>query len=140
MKTLIKLLLGLSGLLVVVLIAVVIIVASLDPNEHKDWISEKALEHSGRELILGGDIDVTYYPWLGVEANDITLGNAPGFGDKPFLHADYLKIRIKLMPMLKDQYEVDTVSIRGAVINLARNKEGVNNWDDLLEQEKSSRM
>ena len=137
MKTLIKLLLGLSGLLVVVLIAVVLIVASLDPNEHKDWISEKALEHSGRELILGGDIDVTYYPWLGVEANDITLGNAPGFGEKPFLHADYLKIRIKLMPMFKDQYEVDTVSIHGAFINLARNKEGVNNWDDLLEQEKS---
>jgi uncharacterized protein involved in outer membrane biogenesis len=137
MKSLIKLILGLCGLVVVILVAVVITIATLDPNEHKDWISEQALEKTGRTLVLDGDIDVTYYPWLGLEANKLTLGNAAGFGDEPFFHADYVKLRIKLLPILKDQYEIDTVSIHGAVINLAKNKEGVTNWDDLVAAEKS---
>ncbi len=52
MKSLIKLILGLSGLVVVILLAVVITVATLDPNDHKDWISKQALEKTGRTLIL----------------------------------------------------------------------------------------
>ncbi|MFT5134042.1 MAG: AsmA protein, partial [Gammaproteobacteria bacterium] len=136
MKSLFKAALILSGLVVVVVIALVITVATLDPNDHKDWISKKALEMTGRTLVLDGDIDATFYPWLGIEANNVTLGNAAGFGDEAFLYADYLKLRIKLMPMLKEQYEVDTVSIRGAVINLARNEKGVSNWDDLMTEKK----
>ena len=136
MKALFKLLLVLSGLLVVILIAVTVTVVSLDPNEHKDWISEQALDQTGRTLSLEGDIDVTFYPWLGVEVNKLTVGNAPGFGDAPFLQADYIKLRVKLMPILKDSYIVDTVSVRGAVINLAKNKEGISNWDDLIGEEK----
>lgn len=136
MKSLFKLLLVLSGLLVVTLIAVTVTLVSLDPNDHKDWISEQAFKKTGRTLSLEGDIDVTYYPWLGVEVNKLTVGNAAGFGDAPFLQADYIKLRVKLMPMLKDRYEVDTVSVRGAVINLAKNKEGISNWDDLIAEEK----
>jgi uncharacterized protein involved in outer membrane biogenesis len=137
LKALFKLLLVLSGLLVVILITVTVTFVSLDPNEHKDWISEQALERTGRTLSLEGDIDVTFYPWLGIEVNKLTVGNAAGFGDTPFLQAEYLKLRIKLMPILKDRYVVDTVSVRGAVINLAKNKEGVSNWDDLIGEEKS---
>ncbi|NKB36401.1 MAG: AsmA family protein [Gammaproteobacteria bacterium] len=137
MKALIKLLLGLAGLFVVVVIAVVITVATVDLNDHKDWISEKALEQTGRQLDVDGDIAVSLYPWLGLEVNDVDIGNAKGFAEEQFLHADYLKLRVKLMPMLKDQYEVDTVILRGAKVNLAKNKDGVTNWDDLVKEEKS---
>ncbi len=142
MKALFKLFLGGIGLLIVAVVAAVIIVATLDPNEHKDWLTGKAHEATGRELQLNGDIALTYYPWLGVEANDVIMGNAAGFGDAPFFKADHLKLRIKLMPLLKDEYEIDTVSIHGAEINLAKNAEGVSNWDDLVsgeeEQEKAA--
>jgi uncharacterized protein involved in outer membrane biogenesis len=126
-----------TGLLLVILIAVIITLATLDPNDHKDWISEQALEETGRSLSFDGDIDVSYYPWLGLELNNFTVGNATGFGDAPFLKAEYIKLRVKLMPMLKDRYEIDTVSIRGVEMNLAKNKEGLTNWDDLVGEEKA---
>jgi uncharacterized protein involved in outer membrane biogenesis len=121
----------------VAVLAAAITLMTLDPNDHKDWISEKVLEKTGRSLALNGDISVTLYPWLGLEAHQLDVGNAAGFGEASFLHVDYLKLRIKLMPMFKEHYEVDTVSVHGAVINLARNEEGANNWDDLMSQEKN---
>lgn len=137
MKALFKILMVSSGLLLVILIAVIITLATLDPNDHKDWISEKALEKTGRSLSLEGDLDVSFYPWLGLELNNLTVANAPGFGDAPFLKAEYIKLRVKLMPMLKDRYEIDTVSVRGLVMNLAKNKEGLTNWADLVGEEEA---
>lgn len=135
MKLLLKLILYLSGLLLVVVFAAGLWLANLDPNEHKDWVSNKVYEDTGRTLNLDGDISLTFYPWLGLEAADVTFSNAAGFGSEPFFHADYLKFRIKLMPLLQEKYEIDTGSIHGAVINLARNKDGVNNWDDLVKEQ-----
>jgi len=131
MKKILKLLMWSVGLVAVLLLATVITLASLDPNEYKDWIAEQVRERTGRTLTLDGDIAVTLYPWLGLEGNQISLGNAPGFGDGPFVRVDHVKLRIRLMPLLQNEYEVDTVNIKGAVINLAKDEQGISNWDDL---------
>lgn len=135
MKALFKLFVGLGALFLIVVLALAITVATLDPNDHKDWIAEQAMESTGRTLTLDGDIEVSVYPWLGIKTSKVTMGNAKGFGDEPFIYADDVNVRIKLMPILKDQYEIDTVSIHGAKINLAKNKDGKTNWDDLLSGE-----
>ena len=132
MIKLVKLLFWLVGLAVILVSATIITIVSIDPNEHKDWLAAEFREKTGRSLSLDGDIDITLYPWLGLEANGLSLGNAQGFGDAPFLHVDYIKLRVKSIPLLREEYEVDTVHIRGAAINLARNEQGVSNWDDLI--------
>ncbi len=134
MKKLIKLLLWLAGLAVIAISVTVYFVASLDPNEHKDWIAAKVLQETGRTLSLDGDIDITLYPWLGLEASEVSIGNAEGFGSAPFAYLDYVKLRVKSIPLLRNLYEVDTVNIKGAVINLARNRQGVANWDDFIDE------
>ena len=135
MKGLLRLVLGLVGFVVVALIGVGFFAATLDPNDHKDWIISKVQEKTGRKLALDGDIRLSLYPWIDVEVNGLTLANAQGFGDTPFLHVDYFNARVKLIPLLKKQYEVDTVKITGAQVNLARNKDGVTNWADLMKPE-----
>ena len=132
MKRLLKLLLGLFGLLFVILLALIIILATMDPNEHKDWITDQFHARTGRTLALNGNLGLTFYPWLGVEVNDATISNAAGFGDAPFLHAGHAKLRVKLLPLLQDRYVVDTVQVDGLVLNLAMNKEGRSNWEDLV--------
>ena len=136
MKALFKLLLGVAALGLILIIALVVTLATLDPNEHKDWIEAKFKKETSRTLTLEGDLGVTFYPWLGVETNGITVSNAPGFGDRPFFHADHVNVRVKLLPLLHGQYEIDTIHINGAVVNLAKNKEGKSNWDDLAGTEK----
>ncbi len=132
MIKLVKLLFWLVGLAVILVPATIITIVSIDLNEHKDWLTAEFREKTGRSLSLDGDINITLYPWLGLEANGLSLGNAQGFGDAPFLHVDYIKLRVKSIPLLREEYEVDTVHIRGAVINLARNEQGVSNWDGLI--------
>jgi AsmA protein len=137
MVKLIKFLLG-TTVLIVLLFGVVVLAAVMyfDPNDHKDRIIAKVEEETGRQLKLEGDINLSYYPWLGLEVSGVTLGNAEGFGDAPFIHADVVALRIKTMPLLKKQYELDTLKLHGVEINLAKNKEGVSNWDDLVHEEK----
>ncbi|OGT82452.1 MAG: hypothetical protein A3H91_00510, partial [Gammaproteobacteria bacterium RIFCSPLOWO2_02_FULL_61_13] len=135
MKGLLRLVLGLVGFVVVALIGVGFFAATLDPNDHKDWIISKVQEKTGRKLALDGDIRLSLYPWIDVEVNGLTLANAQGFGETPFLHVDYFNARVKLIPLLKKQYEVDTVKVTGAQVNLARNKDGITNWADLMKPE-----
>ena len=129
LKTLIKLLLWLAGLGVVALAALVILVAKIDPNEHKDWLEARFHKETGREISLDGPIAFTFYPWLGVEAADVSIADAEEFGAAPFASLDYLKLRVKFLPLLREEYEVDTIAVRGAVVNLVRNEQGTANWD-----------
>ncbi len=125
----------LFGLVLLSLVAVVVYVSTLDPNDYKGLIADKFTEQTGRTLTIDGDIRLTIYPWLGMELNGVTIGNAAGFGDQPFLHADHAMVRAKLMPLLKEQYEIDTVRLHGTTINLAKNEAGQSNWSDLVKGE-----
>ncbi len=129
LKTLLKPLLWLAGLGVVALVALVILVTTIDPNEHKDWLEARFHKETGRAISLDGPVAVTLYPWLGVEAGNVSIANTEQFGAEPLASLDYLKLRIKSLPLLREEYEVDTVAVRGAVINLVRNEQGIANWD-----------
>ena len=128
MRTLGKLLLWLVGLSVVALGAVAFFIATVDPNEHRDWIEARFYQQTGRVISLDGPVAFTLYPWLGVEAADVGIADSEEFGAGSFAQLDYVKLRVKSLPLLREQYEVDTVIIRGAALNLLRNEQGVANW------------
>lgn len=122
---------SLLGLLIVVAVGAALYIANFDPNQNKDWIAQKFNEATGRTIIFGGDIDLTFYPWLGVILNDVSISNAEGFSDGPFLQAAHAAVRIKLMPLLNNEYEIDTVRLDGVKVNLEVAGNGDNNWSDL---------
>jgi AsmA protein len=59
------------------------------------------------------------------------LSNAPGFGKEPFARVDEAGVKVKLLPLLRGRVEVDTILLRGLNANLATDRQGRNNWDDL---------
>ncbi len=132
MKIVVKLIAGMAGLVLVVVLAVAIAVATLGQDDYKNWISGKIREATGRELQVNGDLEVDIFPWLGVTAADVTFSNRPGFPSASFLRADNLAVRLKLLPLLWGSYEVDTIRIQGAEINLEVDATGERNWSDLL--------
>jgi AsmA protein len=123
-------LLGVTLLLVIA--AVIIIPLVVDPNDFKDEIVAQVREQTGRTLQIEGDLKLSVFPWLGLETGAVSLGNAKGFGEEPFAAADAIAVRVKLMPLLDNELEVDTVGIDGLVLNLAKAKDGRTNWDDLI--------
>lgn len=108
------------------------ILISIDLNEYKGLISDSIKKQTGRELVLSGSIDKTFFPWLGVNVGAMQLSNAPGFGEAPFAKLDKVEVRVKLLPLIKKQIVVDKIVLHGLHLQLARNAAGVSNWEDLV--------
>lgn len=116
------------GVVVLVIGAAIAFIATFDPNSYKDTIAARFRASTGRELTLGGEMGLTLFPWLGVTLNDVTVGNAPGFSDNPLLQVGHAEVRIKLLPLLDNEYEIDTVQLDGVRASLEVNGAGSNNW------------
>ena len=120
------------GLFIVLVVAAVLILPQVvDPNDYKDEIIAKVKQQTGRDLTIDGHINLSVFPWLGVETGAVTLGNAQGFDEKAFAAIKSAAVRVKLMPLLSRKLEVDTIGLKGLELNLTRLKDGASNWDDL---------
>lgn len=128
MRILFKLIFLIIILVIIGLIALPFIV---DPNDYKQEISEQVEKATGRKLTLNGDIELSVFPWIALELGPLSLSNAKGFKADTFAKVDATQIRIKLMPLLSKQLEMDTIILDGLVLNLEKNKAGKTNWDDL---------
>jgi len=111
--------------------AAILLPLVIDPNDHKQTLVAQVQERTGRDLRIDGDIELSVFPWIGVELGKVALGNAAGFDNPVFASSDRISIRVKLLPLLSKRLEMDTVSIHGLTLNLARDARGRSNWDDL---------
>lgn len=109
----------------------------IDPNDYKQQISDQVEKTTGRQLTLEGDIGLSVFPWLALELGPLSLSNAKNFTADEFAKVSAAEIRVKLLPLLKKQLEMDTVILDGLVLNLEKNKAGKTNWDDLTQDNSS---
>jgi AsmA protein len=128
MRILVKLIIFIVIIVIAGLIALPFIV---DPNDYKQEISDQVEKATGRTLTLDGDIGLSVFPWIALEMGPLSLSNAKGFKTEHFAKVEAAEIRIKLMPLLQKQLEMDTVILDGLVLNLEKDKAGKTNWDDL---------
>ena len=132
MKRFFKILLKLLGAAIaLMLIAILVILFVLDPNNYKEQIAGLVENATGRTLIIEGDIKLTFYPWLGLDLGKVSLGNAPDFEKPEFAKVDQTQVQVKLAPLLNKQVEIGTILLDGAEVILTRKPDGSNNWDDL---------
>ena len=126
-------------IIVVVIAALIAIPLLVDPNDYKQQISDKVEQTTGRNLTLEGDIGLSVFPWVALELGPLSLSNAKGFDEPHFAKVNEAEIRIKLMPLLKNQLEMDTIVLDGLVLNLEKAKNGTTNWDDLSQSSDSEK-
>ena len=119
------------ALLVVALLAVLLFV---DPNDYRDDIERIVESKTGRQLTLSGDLNLSIFPWLALEAGPASLGEAPGFGDEPFVAIQEARVGVRLLPLIRGKVEVGNVRLAGARIRLITDETGRSNWADLGEQ------
>ncbi|MBT8071647.1 MAG: AsmA family protein [Gammaproteobacteria bacterium] len=132
MNKFLKWLLAVVGVVVVlVVIAAVVLPMVIDPNDYKQEISTAVLDETGRELTIGGDIQWTVFPSIGLQLTDVSLGNRSGFGDQPMLDIGEAGMSVKLMPLFQRKMEIGEVKLSDVLINLRRNANGQSNWEDL---------
>lgn len=132
MRTFIKLVIAIIIIAIAALAALPFII---DPNDYKDEIAAQVEKATGRKLTLQGDIGLSVFPWIALDLGALSLSNASGFKAESFASVQGAEIRIKLLPLLKKQLEMDTIVLNGLLLNLETNEDGVTNWDDLVTAE-----
>lgn len=132
MGKLLKILLSVAGVLVaLIVVAAIVLPLVINPNDYKQEIVNVVHDRTGRTLEIDGDISLSVFPWLGLDIGSTRLGNAKGFAPPYMASVDTVQVRVKLLPLLKKQLEVDTVRLVGLQLELAKDKAGKTNWADL---------
>ena len=124
-------LIGLGLLIVLVIGAAVVFALTFNPNRYKDEIERLAKEQTGRTLAIKGDIKMAFWPSLGADVAGVTLSERGS--TQQFVAFDSAHASVKLMPLLKGQYIVDSVKLSGLKARIVKGKDGRYNFSDLVE-------
>jgi AsmA protein len=120
-------------ILLIAVVLVVIAVAGLyffvKSSGFKPTLEQQLTSLSGRDVKIHGDVSLSFYPWLGLKADGVSVAAPDGFSSKKFVDADILKVKVRLMPLFSSQVEVDKVYLDGLKLHLETNKAGKANWE-----------
>lgn len=131
MKRLLQILGIIVAIPVVLFVVAAIILATIDLNEYREPIAKQVSKATGRQLTLTGDLEKSFFPWLGVKIGGVTLSNADGFQPATFAAIDNAEVRVDTLSLLRMQPAIDKLVFNGLQVNLARNAQGKTNWQDL---------
>ena len=105
------------------------VVTTVDQNTIKEKAVKAVLDKTGRTLQINGNISWTFFPWLGVKMQDVSLSNPPNFKGENFAKAKDLEISIKLLPILSGNVEAGKIALTNLDLHLIKDKSGNTNWD-----------
>ena len=118
-----------AGLAVVVLVAVAVAVLFfVDAGDYREEIAEEFRKATGRDLAIGGDIDVavSLHPVIVVER--VSIANA-GWGSRPAMAVlERAEAEVELLPLLAGNVRVTRLILVEPDILLERNADGLPNW------------
>ena len=115
-------------IIALLLLALVAFVATFDANNYKSEIIEQVEKATGRDFTIDGDINLSIFPWVGLQVNDVALGNDKAFKAAQFASIKQLDIRVNVLPLIKQEVEVNTIRLHGLDVSLEVAKDKSNNW------------
>lgn len=83
---------------------------------------------TGRDLTINGSVGVSYWPVLGLQAQDVTLSNVEGGRAPAFIAADEIDIGVELRPLLDRQVNVRRLVFQRPRVALEVDAAGQPNW------------
>lgn len=121
-------------ILIVLLVAVAMAAALLiDPDDYRDELAERASQQLGREVHLNGPMSLKFFPWLALDIRDVTVDNPPGFeAAPPLARIEQASVSVRVLPLLRGEIEVGTVSIDQAGFYLVSTADERSNLDGLF--------
>lgn len=124
---------GLAALLLIILMipaAIGLFLYLVDTNRFKTEIVQYVKEHNQRDLVLQGDLKLTFFPKLGLDSGKMSLSERNSA--REFASINNARLYIAWWPLFKKQLVLERVEIDGARVNLTRFKNGTTNYDDLM--------
>lgn len=119
--------LTLLGLIALLVLAVVVITATIDPNDYKTDIESAVGQHTTLTLTIDGDLGWSFIP-LGIDVNNVTLKHSDG---NTFTQLNQLSAQVGFLSLLKLSPQVHKVILDGLEVTLEKNEQGEANWDNI---------
>lgn len=125
MKILTRLLIGIPVFIILLIVAAGVVVGFvIDPNDYRARIEQAAEQSAGIELKINGDIGWSFFPWLGLEVQDINLRYP---GQPELAQLEQAQLSVKLLPLLGAKVEMSDIQVNGIELSLVSTADG-NNW------------
>lgn len=116
--------------LIAAFIGVAIFILTFDTTVYKNKLASMVKSQYNRELSVNGDIKLSLFPRIGLNASDVSLSE-PG-STKEFAHVDNIRFAVAIWPLISNRFLVDHMSVSGLRANIVRDHDGLLNFDDLL--------
>ncbi len=121
---------ALGGIAALLIAAAVFIVATFDAVRVKAEIIEIVEEKKQRTLEIEGEIEISFWPSLGIKLGKASLSeHASG---QEFATLEAAQLSLAVLPLLEKRVVIDKLVLDGVKATLVRHKDGTFNIDDLL--------
>lgn len=117
------------ALVIIVIGGLLVIPMFVDVQKYKPEIERQVSQATGSPFAIGGELKLSLFPWAGVAFTDLRLGNPPGFKEKDLLTIRAFDAKVKLLPLLSKDIQVDRFVVEGLRVVLEKNKGGKANWE-----------
>lgn len=119
---------GLTIVVVLLVGAALLTPRLIDWNAYKPEITAAVRDATGRDLVIGGDIEVSIFPGISFSASDVRLANADGAEPPDMMTVRRIEGSIKLLPLLGRNLVVERLVVIEPVVALQVNEAGEANW------------
>jgi AsmA protein len=117
---------GIVGLLLFLLIAILLLPFLIDLNSHKDRILPVVEKNLQRKVEIG-HMGLSLWPGIGVKLKQVRVQDDPSFSRRSFFTMEDLTLRLRLLPLLRRQVEVVSMTLNRPEVVLVENAQGILN-------------
>ncbi len=131
-----------AGLLLAPVLLAVLFVAIFGWNWLRGPIERLTLDKTGRELVIGGDLELEFgWPLPRIRAGAVTFANPAWATEKQMVAADAVEIAVDLPQLLRRNIVLPEVRLERPVVFLEHGSGGRKNWLlDLDQQNEQARI
>lgn len=121
-----------GGFLLVVLSALLIVPQVVDWNNFRGAFEEEASRVLGREVRVGGRVNLALLPVPQVHFEKIRIADTAGTLGEPFFRAESFNMGLAIAPLLRGALEATQIELRQPVLTVAIDGEGRGSWRDVV--------
>lgn len=127
-RTLKRIGIGATALVVVLLLIVAVSATLLDWNMLRGFISRQVSAAIGRDFAINGDLDVRFSWTPTIRAEQLALANAQWSGSRRMADIEILELRIDLGRLVRGELAIPEITVVQPTLLLERSKDGQANW------------
>jgi hypothetical protein len=116
-------------LIIALMAAVYVFLATYDFNKLKPRVARMVKDATGRELKLGGEIDLAIGFSPALVVTDVTFANAPWGSQPQMIKVEKLRAQVRLLPLLFRDVKVKHIGLAGVEVLIETDPNGQGNWD-----------